>query len=135
MSPSKSLESGRPPGRARGNGTPEDPWKLKTPSGQSEFMAFRDLAADPPTLVIRAGTTELRYQLRCLDDLTAALKAHGDWMPLGSADEQKPATPGTVEAWGRATDNPVHGLVRTPKGIPGTLRHVRPARPGGARPC
>ena len=30
------------------------------------------------------------------------LKAHGDWMPLGSADEQKPAAEGTVEAWGRS---------------------------------
>ena len=26
------------------------------------------------------------------------LKKHGDWMPLGSADKQKPAAEGTVEA-------------------------------------
>ena len=37
------------------------------------------------------------------------LDEHGDWMPLGSADEQKPAKEGTVEAWGRSEDNPVGG--------------------------
>ena len=37
------------------------------------------------------------------------LKKHGDWMPLGSADEQKPAAEGTVEAWGRSSKNPVKG--------------------------
>ena len=58
--------------------------------------------ADPPALVVQVGKTELRYHLRCLDDLHAMLVKHGDWMPLGSADEQKPAADGTVEAWGRA---------------------------------
>ena len=51
----------------------------------------RDETLDPPALVCVVGTTELRYDLRCLDDLHAMLKQHGDWMPLGSADEQKPA--------------------------------------------
>jgi hypothetical protein len=79
---------------------------LKTPSGQSEFTAFKDEALDPPALVVMVGRTELRYHLRCLSDLKAVLKAHGDWMPLGSADEQKPAAEGTVEAWARSPDNP-----------------------------
>ena len=35
------------------------------------------------------------------------LKKHGDWMELGSADEQKPAKEDTVEAWGRSESNPV----------------------------
>lgn len=30
-------------------------------------------------------------------------------MPLGAADEGKPAADGTVEAWGRSQDNPVGG--------------------------
>jgi len=92
-----------------GAGTREQPWVLQTPSGQSEFEAFRDESAEPPSLVVQVGKTELRYHLRCLDDLHAMLKAHGDWMPLGSADEQKPASEGTVEAWGRAPNNPVGG--------------------------
>jgi len=33
----------------------------------------------------------------------------GDWVPLGAADEKKPAAAGTVEAWGRSEDNPVGG--------------------------
>jgi hypothetical protein len=102
-----------------GMGVREDPWVLKTPSGGSEFTAFRDEALDPPALVVRVGKTELRYQLRCLADLHEMLKAHGDWMPLGSADEQKPAAEGTVEAWGRSPNNPVGGWYGLKKGLRG----------------
>ena len=77
--------------KVKGAGTRADPWALKTPPGSSEYLAFRDDALAPPALVVIVGKTELRYQLRCLDDLHAMLKNHGDWMPLGSADEQKPA--------------------------------------------
>lgn len=100
-------------------GTKENPWKLKTPPGTSEFEAYRDEAADPPALVVQVGSTQLRYQLRCIDDLHAMLKAHGDWMPLGSADEQKPAAEGTVEAWGRSAKNPVEGWYGMKKGLRG----------------
>ena len=65
------------------------------------------------------GKTELRYDLRCLDDLQRMLKAHGDWMELGSADEQKPAKVGTVEAWGRSPKNPVGGFYGLKKGLRG----------------
>ena len=51
------------------NGTREDPWVLKTPSGGSEFTAFRDESLDPPGLVVQVDKAELRYHLRCLDDL------------------------------------------------------------------
>ena len=37
------------------------------------------------------------------------LAEQDDWVPLGAADEKKPAAPGTVEAWGRSPDNPVGG--------------------------
>ena len=100
-------------------GNRENPWTLKTPSGTSEYTMFRDETADPPTLVCKVGTTELRYHLRCIEDLHAMLKAHGDWMPLGSADEQKPATAGTVEAWGRSPANPVAGWYGLRKGYRG----------------
>ena len=87
---------------AKGDGTRAKPWTLKTPSGQSEFVAFRDPTLSPPALVVQVGKTELQYQLRCLDDLAAELKRRGDWVTLGSADEQKPATEGTVESWARS---------------------------------
>jgi hypothetical protein len=105
--------------RATGLGTRERPWVLKTPSGTSEFMMYRDETLDPPALVCLVGKTELRYHLRCLTDLHAMLKAYGDWMPLGSADEQKPAAEGTVEAWGRSPNNPVGGWYGLKKGLRG----------------
>jgi hypothetical protein len=108
------------------SGTREQPWTLKTPSLQSEFAAFRDEAANPPALVVQVGKTELRYHLRCLDDLTAMLKAHGDWMPLGSADEQKPAAPGTVEAWAREPGNAVGGWYGLKKGLRGRFANYAP---------
>jgi hypothetical protein len=104
---------------ATGSGTREQPWVLKTPSGGSEFQAFRDELLDPPALVVQVGKTEVRYHLRCLDDLHTMLKAHGDWMPLGSADEQKPAAEGTVEAWARSPKNPVGGWYGLKKGLRG----------------
>ena len=104
---------------AKGSGTRDDPWQLKTPPGTSDYQMYRDPTADPPALVCIVGTTVLRYQLRALDDLHAMLKAHGDWVPLGSADEQKPAAEGTVEAWGRSADNPVGGWYGLRKGYRG----------------
>jgi hypothetical protein len=61
----------------------------------------------------------LRYQWRAVDDLHAMLKADGDWIDLGGTDEQKPAPDGTVEAWGRAADNPVGGWYGLKKGLRG----------------
>lgn len=100
-------------------GTKDNPWKLKTPPGTSEFEAYRDEASEPPALVVQVGSTQLRYHLRCIEDLQAMLKAHGDWMPLGSADEQKPAAAGTVEEWGRSASNPVGGWYGLRKGYRG----------------
>lgn len=102
-----------------GPGTRERPWVLKTPPGTSEFEAFRDETLDPPALVVRVGKTELRYHLRCIDDLHGLLVAHGDWMPLGGADEQKPAPEGSVEEWGRSPKNPVRGWYGLKKGLRG----------------
>jgi hypothetical protein len=103
----------------KGQGTRQRPWQLKTPSGQSDFQAYRDEALDPPALVVLVGKTELRYDLRCLTDLHAVLKSRGDWMTLGSADEQKPAAEGTVEAWARSPKNPVGGWYGLKKGLRG----------------
>jgi hypothetical protein len=102
-----------------GSGTADDPWVLKTPPGTSEYRMWRDEAADPPTLECEVGSTRLGYQLRCIRDLHSMLQRHGDWMELGSADEQKPAKEGTVEAWARADDNPVGGWYGIKKGLRG----------------
>src|SRR5688572_13789930 len=104
---------------ARAKGTKDDPWTLKTPPGSSEYQMWKEPEADPPALVCQVGSTQLRYHLRAIDDLHAMLKEHGDWMPLGSADEQKPAAEGTVEAWARSDDNPVGGWYGLRKGYRG----------------
>ena len=114
-------------------GTKEDRWVLKTPSGTSEYIMYRDEQADPPVLVCQVGSTTLRYDLRAIDDLRAWLVEQGDWVPLGAADEKKPAAPGTVEAWARSEDNPLGGLVRAAERLSGPLRDVPPPAAGGAR--
>jgi hypothetical protein len=109
-----------------GSGTPDDPWALTTPPGKSSYSAHRDEAADPPALVVRVGATELRYQLRAIADLHEMLARHGDWMALGSADEQQPAADGTVEAWGRSSENPVGGWYGLKKGLRGRFGNYVP---------
>lgn len=90
-------------------GTKEDPWKLKTPPQTSAYEMYRDQKDGKDVIVCVVGKTTLLYDYRCLEDLQDMLKKHGDWMELGSADEQKPAKEGTVEAWGRSQKNPVGG--------------------------
>ena len=101
------------------SGTKDDPWHLRTPPGTSEYQMYRDEDADQPALVCQVGSTKLTYHLRCIEDLRAMLVAHGDWIALGAADEQKLAAEGTVEAWGRSPDNPVGGWYGTRKGYRG----------------
>ncbi len=111
---------------AKGQGTEQSPWQLKTPSGSSEYQMYKDETASPPALVCVVGKTELRYQLRAIDDLHKMLKANGGWVPLGSADEQKPAAEGTVEAWGRSAKNPVGGWYGLRKGYRGRFGMYMP---------
>jgi hypothetical protein len=100
-------------------GTAENPWLLKTPPLTSEYEAWRDTVGGRDVLVVRVGSTMLHYDVRCLDDLHAMLAERGDWVELGSADEQKDARPGTVEAWARSADNPVGGWYGLKKGLRG----------------
>jgi len=102
-----------------GSGTPEDPWILKTPPQSSEFEVWKDETLDPPSLVVQVGKTRLSYQLRALEDAHAMLKSHGDWMPLGNADEGKPTKEGTLEHWARSQSNPVGGYYGLRKGYRG----------------
>jgi hypothetical protein len=93
----------------KGAGTKEDPWELTTAPGSSQYTMHRDDSADPPLLVCQVGSTKLTYLARAVDDLHSWLVERGDWVVLGAADEKKPASDGTVEAFGRSTDNPVGG--------------------------
>lgn len=111
---------------ANGSGTKSDPWALKTPPGSSEYTMYRDDEADPPAIVCQVGSTTLKYDARAIDDLHAWLKKQGDWVPLGAADEQKPAADGTVEAFGRAADNPVGGWYGLRKGYRGRFGMYMP---------
>ncbi len=92
---------------------------LKTPPLTSEYTMYMDLKDGKQVLVCTVGKTVLLYDIRCLDDLHAMLQQHGDWMELGSADEQKPAKEGTVEAWGRSEGNPNGGWYGLKKGLRG----------------
>ena len=100
-------------------GTKGSPWKLKTPPLSSDFTMHKDSRDGKEILVCTVGKTILYYDFRCLDDLQKMLKTHGDWMELGSADEQKQAKEGTVEAWGRSEKNPVNGWYGLKKGLRG----------------
>jgi hypothetical protein len=99
--------------------TKDNPWVLKTPPGTSEYRMHVDEKDGLQVLVCTVGKTVLLYDARCIDDLHTMLKATGDWVELGGADEQKPAKEGTVEAWGRSPKNPVKGWYGLKKGLRG----------------
>lgn len=111
---------------ANGKGTESSPWQLTTPTGKGALEVYLDEGADPPAIVCQVGKTQLRYYLRALEDLYALLKKRGDWMLLGSADEQKPAKEGSVEAWARSSDNPVGGWYGLRKGYRGRFANYVP---------
>ena len=100
-------------------GTKDKPMALKTPPLSSDYTMHSYEKDGKAILVCTVGKTILHYDARCLDDLHVMLKKHGDWMELGSADEQKPAKEGTVEAWGRSEKNPVGGWYGLKKGFRG----------------
>ena len=107
-------------------GTKDDPWVLKTPPGTSEYVMYLDEASNPPSIVCVVGKTELRYDKRAINDLHEMLKKQGDWVELGGADEQKQAKEGTVEAWGRSSENPLGGWYGLKKGLRGRFGMYMP---------
>jgi hypothetical protein len=107
-------------------GTKDDPWKLKTPPLSSEYEMYRDEKDGKKVIVCVVGKTTLLYDEQAITDLHKMLKTHGDWMELGSADEQKPAKDGTVEAWGRSESNPVKGWYGLKKGLRGRFGMYMP---------
>jgi hypothetical protein len=107
-------------------GTKEKPMKLKTPPLTSDYTMHADEKDGKQILVCTVGKTVLHYDMRAIDDLHTMLKKHGDWIELGSADEQKPAKEGTVEAWGRSPKNPVGGWYGLKKGLRGRFGMYMP---------
>jgi hypothetical protein len=100
-------------------GSRDDPWALTTAPGSSTYEMYRDDSVDPPLLICQVGSTKLTYLATAVDDLAQWLRARGDWVDLGAADESKPAAAGTVEAWGRSEENPVGGWYGQRKGYRG----------------
>lgn len=100
-------------------GTKEKPMVLKTPPLSGDYTMHVEEKEGQAILVCTVGKTILHYNMNCIDDLHKMLKKHGDWMGLGSADEQKPAKDGTVEAWGRSPKNPIGGWYGLKKGFRG----------------
>ena len=90
-------------------GTKDKPLELKTPPGTSSYTMHVDEKDGTDILVCTVGSTVLHYDLRCIEDLVAMLKQHGDWMLLGSKDEKQETAEGTVEHWARSKDNPAGG--------------------------
>ncbi len=89
--------------------TKENPWKLKTPPGTSEYEMYMDKKDGNEIIVCVVGKTILHYDARCINDLHQMLREHGDWMELGSKDEKQATNPGTVENWSRSSENPIGG--------------------------
>ena len=110
-----------------GSGTREDPWHLQTPPLTSDYEMYRDERDGAKVIVCMVGKTTLLYDARAIDDLHSMLAERGDWVELGSADEQRGAKDGTVEAWGRSPDNPVGGWYGLKKGLRGRFGMYMPA--------
>lgn len=83
-------------------GTKDKPMVLKTPPLSAEYSMHMDQKDGKEVLVCTVGKTVLHYNPDCIEDLHKMLIKHGDWMELGSANEQKPSKDGTIEAWGRS---------------------------------
>lgn len=107
-------------------GTKENPWKLKTPPLTSDYEMYQDEKDGKKVIVCVVGKTVLLYDHRAIEDLHEMLKKHGDWIELGSADEQKEAKDGTIEAWGRSEKNPVGGWYGLKKGLRGRFGMYMP---------
>lgn len=102
-------------------GTKENPMVLKTPPLTSDYTMHVEQKDGKNVLVCTVGKTVLLYNIDIIEDLYQMLKAHNDWMELGSADEQKAAKEGTVEFWGRSEKNPVGGWYGLKKGLRGRV--------------
>ena len=91
-----------------GAGTKEDPLPSED-AATSDYEMYLDERDGLKVIVCVVGNTTLLYDARAIDDLHELLISRADWVELGSADEQKAAKEGTVEAWARSRENPLGG--------------------------
>ena len=108
------------------SGTKQNPWALKTPPLSSDYLMYLDEKDGAKVVVCVVGSTTLYYAYRAIEDLHKMLIENGDWIELGSADEQKPAKDHTVEAWARSEDNPNGGWYGLKKGLRGRFAMYMP---------
>ena len=106
--------------------TKDNPWKLKTPPGSSEYEMWMDEKDGTEIIVCKVGSTILHYDARAINDLHAMLKDFGDWMPMGSKDEKAATKEGTVEHWARSEDNPIGGWYGLKKNFRGRFGMYMP---------
>lgn len=106
--------------------TNENPWRLKTPPLTSEYEMYIDEKDGKEIIVCVVGKTILHYDYRAINDLYDMLKAHGDWMLLGSKDQKVETKDGTVEHWARSKDNPIGGWYGLKNGFKGRFAMYMP---------
>jgi hypothetical protein len=106
--------------------TKDNPWKLKTPPLSSDYEMYVDEKDGKEIIVCVVGKTILHYDYRAINDLHEMLKAHGDWMLLGSKDQKVDTKEGTVEHWGRSSDNPIGGWYGLKNGFKGRFGMYMP---------
>ena len=108
------------------SGTKLNPWNLKTPPLTSDYQMYIDEKNGEKVIVCVVGSTTLFYAHSAIADLHKMLVDAGDWVELGSADEQKPAKDETVEAWARSDSNPNGGWYGLKKGLRGRFGMYMP---------
>ena len=106
--------------------TKDNPWKLTTPPGTSEYEMWMDEKEGLEIIVCRVGKTILHYDARAINDLHKMLLDHKDWMEMGSKDEKPATKPGTVEDWARSFDNPIRGWYGLKKNFRGRFGMYMP---------
>lgn len=106
--------------------TKDNPWKLKTPPGTSEYEMYMDEKDGKEIIVCVVAKTILHYDARAINDLHQMLKSHGDWMLLGSKDEKDSTVEGTVEHWARSEENPIGGWYGLKKNFRGRFAMYMP---------
>lgn len=101
------------------NRTKDNPLPLKTPPSTADFTMHTDTKDGLPILVCTVGKTVLHYDARCIQDLHSMLRAHGDWMGLGGADERSQPRKAPSRHGARSAKNPVGGWYGLKMGLRG----------------
>ena len=111
----------------KGSGTRADPWRLTTPSGQSQIEVYRDEEADPPALVVFASKTEVRYLYGLSTDLHAMLKSPtATGCHWATRTRRSPSRRALSRHGPGRPENPVGGWYGLKKGLRGRFANYVP---------